>query len=233
MNKSSINECYEYWKNEVNELKDVSNPDKNHPLIYACKPKTIIDLLHNFWSQYVTKTDIILEIGCNSGVNLNYLQTVGYSNLVGIDINKNAIYIMSQLFPETFKKTDLYIGSLGEILPTFQDKSVDVTFSMAVLEHIHPDIEEEVFKNIIRITKKYIVTNEYEDVRDTNRRTFARNYKDIFEKFGCKQKKVIEKCNILPEYGYFFISDNNGKKQIAKNLFRYDEHITRLFEVNK
>lgn len=228
MKKLTKKECLDYWKNNTNKQNTITDL-KNHPIVYACKPKTIIGFIHNFWTPEVSKTDRILEVGCNSGSNINHLYNLGYTNLSGIDINEYAMSYIPSLFPEAFNKTDLYTGSLEEVLPTLKNKSIDVILSMAVLEHIHPDSADEVFENIVRVADKYIITNEYEGHKRTNNRVFERNYKTVFESIGCKQIKVVENPNIQPEYGYFYIKQNN-KLKVIRNVFKYNEHITRMFK---
>lgn len=227
-------ECQDYWRKEAN---DIGNIDKqmniNNPILYANKSKTIIDYLHNFWSPEVSKTDTILELGCNSGANLFHLWNLGYEKLDGIDINEQAIVLMSKLFPDIYTKCGLYIGSLEEMLPTIPDKSIDVTFSIAVLEHIHPESEKEVFSHLVRITKKYIITIE-EEIENLNERIFLRDYKNIIENLGCKQIKHYERTDIEKEVEYLTINyliDGKIKKVGYRNSFGY-EHITpRMFKV--
>ncbi len=221
-------ECHKYWRNDVNKI-DSSSLGCNNPLLYACKPITIVKFLHNFWSPEITTDMSILELGCNSGSNINHLRNLGYTNLTGIDINESAILKMQYLFPETFEKADLYIGSLEEILLTFPDKSFDVTFSIAVLEHIHPDTIHEVCKQTKRITKKYIVTCEDEAEILRKDRVFPRNYKLIFKHIGCKQIKCIPTTGIQQEEGVIYLKEDGNNIKAIKNIFEYSDYTTRMF----
>ncbi len=220
-------ECHSYWKHEVN---DVGNTDKqmniNNPILYACKPPTIITFLDNFWTPEISKTDTILELGCNCGVNLNHLKNIGYKHLIGVDINEQAIYAMQTIFPETFKLADLYIDTIEKILQSIPTKSIDVVFSIAVLEHIHPTVIEEVSKNIVRIAKRYIITSECE-YEETNERVFKHKYKELFETNKCEEVKYNNNNNISEELGYIGIERN-----IFVNSFEYKDYITRMFKVN-
>lgn len=180
MTHYTLQQCYDYWTKEVNEK---GNP--NRPIFYSVKPKGIIDYLYNFWNSYVSKEDIILEPGCNCAVNLHWLYTLGYKNLQGIEINCSAIEEMKKRFPE-YNNFKIYKGALEDILPTIESKSIDVIFTMAVLEHVHTS-KTEAFKEMVRVAKKYIITVEDED---TNQYAmFARKYNKIFENFGCKEIK--------------------------------------------
>ena len=59
---------------------------------------------------------------------------------------------------------------------------------MAVLEHIHPE-STKVFSELVRITKKYLITIENE--KHFHWRSFVREYKKIFESLGLKQLEMI------------------------------------------
>ncbi len=229
-------ECHEYWRNSANSMGSMDNPikDYNNPILYASKPRTIIDYLHNFWTPEVSKNDTILELGCSSGANLNYLRNLGYTNLDGIDINEQAIFLMSNLFPETYEKSGLYIGSLEEILPTIPDKSIDISFSIYTLSHIHSDIIDEISKQISRITKKYVITIENEK-ESINERVFIHDYKHIFERVGCDQIKYTDITKIPQEKVYTGIynpQNIDNQKSIYLHSFDYYDTTPRMFKIN-
>ena len=219
---------HSYWKNEVNTF-----ACDNSPYHYACKPSSIINFLHNFWNPEVQKTDKILELGCNSGANLNHLRNLGYTDLSGIEINKKAIKLMSEIFPDTYSSSNIYIGNIEKTLSQIPDKSIDITFSIATLEHIHPDSEKEVFTEIKRITKKYIVTIEDEDI-SINRidRLFVRNYKHIFGNIGCIEIKHKQKTGIPIEKGSIYINTENEPFILCTD-FEYDIYTSRMFKVEQ
>ena len=65
-------------------------------------------------------------------------------------------------------------------------------FTMAALQHIHPD-SEWVFPEIVRITDTLITV---EDEVATTWLCFSRNYKAIFEKLGMKQIEALSCANV-------------------------------------
>jgi 2-polyprenyl-3-methyl-5-hydroxy-6-metoxy-1,4-benzoquinol methylase len=146
------------------------NPDnRNRPKDYAAHKERSKFLINNVFSKLETqKDDSILEIGCNCGRNLKFLQDEGYTNLTGIDISQEAIDYSKKVYPEL--NAYLIVSPIEEIIDSFKLKSFDVIFTFAVLMHIHQD-SEWVFNRIKRISKKYIVICE--DQR--------RDYKKIFE----------------------------------------------------
>jgi len=129
----------------------------------------------------------ILEIGSNVGRNLNLLLKEGFNNLTGVEINPIAIEYMEKYFPELNERIDIYQSSIENCIKLFSDNQFDLVFTMAVLEHIHPD-SEWIFKEIVRITKGLITI---EDECNQNQRVFKRNYFDIFNKLGMEE--IVER----------------------------------------
>jgi hypothetical protein len=75
-------ECLEFWSSIDN-----SSPSTgNRPEKYSSKKKGILVCLDNFWSPDVKKTDSILEVGCNCGANLYWLNRLGYTALSGVGV---------------------------------------------------------------------------------------------------------------------------------------------------
>ncbi len=161
---------WNYWK----------NPDAaNHPTEYASsgfdRSEKLADTIHKLAGGVQLN---ILEIGCNAGRNLHYIHQLGYHNLNAIEINENAIREYYRSFPDAYKSTKVVIGPVEDAITNFPDKSVDITFTMAVLEHLHTD-SESVFAHMRRITRRWIIT--IEDEHNKTFKHFPRNYKQIFE----------------------------------------------------
>ncbi len=96
----------------------------------------------------------ILEVGCNAGRNLAYLYDHGYTKVEGVEINPYAVDVLRETFPQ-LAGTTVHIGAAGETLPKFADDAFDLVYTMAVLEHIHPD-ESTVFDDMARIGKQVL-----------------------------------------------------------------------------
>ncbi len=99
--------------------------------------------------------DRILEVGCNLGLQLKYLQKIGYKNLYGIDVQKRIIKKSHELFPniETIVASALSIP--------FDDKCFDLVFTSGVLIHIAPENIVQVMSEIVRVSRRYIWGFEY------------------------------------------------------------------------
>lgn len=174
--KKSLNDIHEYWKH------------KSEPETYI-KPKKRSEFLGKYVKKYAKSPDSILEIGCNVGRNLNYLYQEGYHKLTGIEISDEAVKLLKKTYPAMAKQAEIICSPIEEIIQTIPESNYHLAFTMAVLEHIHPD-SEWVFEEIARVTGQYLITIEAEEAE--NWRLFPRNYRKVFEQYGLKQ---IEESN--------------------------------------
>ena len=192
-------ECQEYWKSITN------TSSANRPSEYAAKSQEIVQFLHQFWAPHIGTEDIILELGCNCGANLNGLLCRGYKHLHGMEINETAISQMKCSFPDLAGIATILVGSLEELLPKAPTAGVDVIFTMAVLIHIHPR-SNYLFDEMVRVARKYICVVENETANCAY--VFSRNYRRVFERLGCSHvKSVLITKSAFPEtpsgyYGY-------------------------------
>lgn len=174
---------HRFWKQDspiLNKAEGYINPNYKSEFLYSFLPK----LEHSL---------PIIELGCNVGRNLNYLFTKGFYNLSGVEINEHAVKLMEETYPEFYRQATIYNDSIEVTIKKIPEKSFELVFTMAVLEHIHPS-SEFIFNEMIRISKKYIITVE-DEVNDSHRHK-ARNYKKIFENLGTKE---IKSSNQLPK----------------------------------
>jgi SAM-dependent methyltransferase len=87
----------------------------------------------------------IIELGCNSGKNLEILRKQGYKDLTGIDVNKYAFEHMKKVYPELYKITTKKIGLIENITDTM-DNIYDLSFTIAVLIHIDSKERSKIYK---------------------------------------------------------------------------------------
>lgn len=175
-------ECLEFWSS----INNTSASDGNHPEKYALKDRGIVDVLHAFWSPQVQLTHSILELGCNAGGNLHWLNELGFHSLRGVEINMNAVRQLRESFPELSRKLQLEEDDIESALGKMRDNSVDVIFTMGVAMHIHPK-DNRIFSEIFRVAAKYICTVEPETANSNY--VFARNYRRVYERLGAAQLK--------------------------------------------
>lgn len=166
---------HSYWKNP---------PSQNRPERYLVKKNSgnIVSLA----LKYSPPPSAVLEVGCNVGRNLFNLWSNGYRDLSGVEINPDALKVMRSSYPELDTAT-AYPGQVEEIILKLPDGGYDLIFSMAVLCHIHPD-SEFIFGEMVRCTKKYIITIEDEVCRTS--RHCPRSYDSVFVPLGMKELEV-------------------------------------------
>lgn len=103
------------------------------------------------------------EFGCNVGMNIKE-----FPNHYGIDINRDAI--------EEGRKRgiNVYYGDEKE-LNVMPDNSYDLVLTSSVLDHVPEENFKEIFENLKRITRRYLVCLETNDEIDID--LFAHDYK--------------------------------------------------------
>lgn len=172
--KLKIKECHDYWRNP---------PDENRPSRYASKQSAgiVVDMVN----KHLNTSAMILELGCNVGLNLRCLYENGYLELAGVEINSEAVDYMRTLWPEM--QFPIYEGSIEEHISNLP--FYDLVFTKAVLCHIHDD-SEWIFEKMVQRTK-YILTVE-DELTFKSRRHFCRNYRDVFEGLGMEQIDYVE-----------------------------------------
>jgi 2-polyprenyl-3-methyl-5-hydroxy-6-metoxy-1,4-benzoquinol methylase len=152
--------------------------------------------------RYVNRDAKILEIGCNVGRNLNALFLSGFRNLEGVEISESAVQLLNQSYPEMASRTRIHNEPVEEIISKFGNGAFDLVFTMAVLEHIHPD-SAWIFAEMARITNAFLVT--VEDERGVSWRHFPRDYKKVFEPLRMRQIEAID-CREVDGLGSSFFA---------------------------
>jgi pseudaminic acid biosynthesis-associated methylase len=137
--------------------------------------------LNELFLKDIPKDIKILEVGTNIGNQLLHLQSMGFTNLYGIEIQDRAINYAKH-------RTDNLNIIKGDALDIpFKDGFFDLVFTHGVLIHISPSNIEQAISEIYRVSNKYIFGLEY----------FAENYTDI-EYRG--EKNIMWKTNFMKLY---------------------------------
>ena len=97
----------------------------------------------------------ILEVGCNTGMQLMGLQSQGFTNLYGIELQAYAV----EKAREFVRGVNILQGS-GFDLP-FKDNFFDVTCTNGVLIHIAPTDLPRIMGEMVRCSRRYIWGFEY------------------------------------------------------------------------
>lgn len=97
----------------------------------------------------------ILEVGCNTGMQLANLKSMGFTSLYGIELQDYAV----QKAKDYTQGINIIQGSAFDI--PFKDKFFDLVFTSGVLIHISPENLPGVFSEMYRCSKKYLWGFEY------------------------------------------------------------------------
>ena len=108
----------------------------------------------------------ILEVGCNTGMQLRCLQDMGYKDIYGIELQQ---YAVEQAKSHT-ENINIIQGS-GFDLP-FRDGFFDMVCTNGVLIHIAPKDHHKIMDEMYRTSSKFICGFEYysEETKDINYR---------------------------------------------------------------
>lgn len=190
----------------------------DNPDTYSKEDKSLPELFRDVL-PYLSKDSKILEIGCNVGRSLNYLHGLGYHDLTGIEIGQVALDKAKVFFPEMAKTSTLICGNAPEVLKTLKSASYDLVFCHSVLVNI-PLKYNYIFKEMARISKKYILILENEG----SLFAYTRDFKRMFERNGMKMivlKIFTGACEKLAvEYDKEIIFSNNTIRLFTKDNSR-------------
>ncbi|HST56591.1 MAG TPA: class I SAM-dependent methyltransferase [Solirubrobacteraceae bacterium] len=208
----SAGRCQEFWAT-------LGHDDRfNAPADYAIKRTEIVDFMHELWTPEVSPGDSVLEVGSNAGANLERLRTLGYRDLRGIEINPTAIAELRRAFPQLAETATIQQGAVEQVLRAIPSGAVDVVFAMAVLHHIHPH-SHGVFAEMVRIAHRHVCVIEPE--QEVSHYIFARNYRRVFERLGCRQLRAVE----ISPLSFPGITD------VYRGSYDYHGYTARLFSV--
>lgn len=153
------------WESEFGKdylQRNLFNPDELENL-YINRYGFSKTQLNNDFLNDIPKDAKILEVGTNIGNQILHLQTMGFTNLYGIEIQDRAINFAKH------RADNLNIIKGDALDIPFKDNFFDVVFTHGVLIHISPENINSVLKEIYRVSKKYIWGLEY----------FAEEYTEI------------------------------------------------------
>ena len=201
----NVIDLHAYWKDPTRYGE--KNNFNNEEDYFKCPERS--EKLVELFKGYIGEGSKILELGCNVGRNLHYLYQAGYHNLTGIDINSKALQLGKEHYPEL---ADRFIcGEIGEVLEMCYPEEFDVIFTMAVLEHIHPQQMRYLADKIGITAKDYVITCEDESAIFW--RAFSYNYKKLFEYIGFKELESFQ----LPCTNTI---DNSGNFTLTYRVFK-------------
>lgn len=154
----------------------------------------------------------VLEVGCNIGNKLALLYKLGYKDLTGVEPQNGAIKLGKKRYPFIkFRQGTIFK------LP-FNNSSFDLVFTSGVLIHIAPVDLRLAVKEILRVSRKFVLGFEYYSPRPTE--VSYRGKTDLLWKRDFKEfyLSVEPNLNIIYSQKYFHKS-GGGDKRLQSEIF--------------
>lgn len=144
------------------------------------------------------KPTSILEVGCGFGRNIKYLIDNNYpaEKITGIDISSQMIKQAKKFINN--KKVSLVVGECNNL--PFKDNSFDMVLIHGVFMHIKPEVIDESIKEVIRVSKKYII--QVEQNFDGNEFTFIHAYEKLYKKNRVKIIELKKRNDLMLDFIY-------------------------------
>lgn len=166
----SREELFDHWTSPT--------PDGGDPTIMPAhehRSRALVKLLTD-----VDRDVKVLEVGCNVGRNLAHLHAAGFHSLEGLEINPHAVARLRETYPQ-LEGCTIHVGAAEDRLPGIPDRAYGLVFTMAVIEHIHPD-SAAVFDEMTRICDRRLLA--IEPVANSSARQFPYDVPALFTARG-------------------------------------------------
>lgn len=196
-----------YDRERLLEFWSQDHPVDNDPAGYIAGRPRSEAVVSRLAAQGLT-SGRVLEVGCNVGRNLDVLRAAGFE-VEGIEINRRAIDLMARHHPQ-LAASNIHEGAAEDILPTL-DGPYDVVMTMAVLEHIHPDVIDLIADQMARLGE-WILT--VEPFGHLSSRQFPHDVERLFTSRGMRQVDVVP----MPE-----LVEDEAVDDYALRLFRSEQ----------
>ena len=138
--------------------------------------------------KYQVENKKILDLGCGTGRNSNYLAELG-NKVIGIEISRSALLIAKARALEISLDVDYRLGDIGEKYD-ISDNSIDIVLDITSSNSLNENGRENYLKEVHRVMK----TSGYFFVR-------------ALAKDGNKNVKNLLKQNPGPEYDTYIIKE--------------------------
>ena len=188
------------------------------PAYYAYYgPNETSEIVRSVLERRVGTDASVLELGCSSGRHLSHLLDGGFHDLSGIDVNDDAVDVMTDAYPDLAAEGTFYLAAIEDVVADFADDQFDAVYSVQTLQHLHPDVAW-VFDELVRIAGELLVTVENEseaaDRDDEADRSddppvshvndefplYHRNWGEVFSARGCRELDVASEIGVdIPE----------------------------------
>lgn len=152
-----ITEQINFWSGRDGNSYTDRNPQSVKELdgLYKKQYGVLRTAMNRKFLSGISKDVKILEVGANIGLQLELLRKMGFTNLLGIEVNEYAVEAAKKIHP----KIDIIKGSAFDL--PFKKNYFDLVFTSGVLIHIAPKDVKKATKEIVRVSGGYIWGMEY------------------------------------------------------------------------
>jgi len=145
----------------------------------------------------------VLEVGFNEGTNLRMIHNVSPEvKICGIELHENAFHFAKSVLPEDSK---LVLGNMYDLQDYFEENEVDLLFTMGVIIHVPPGMNQYLAEVFSYISKKYIIHIEDHDAGNDGAKISAQDLRWIHS-----YTKMYENINCKIRIGHDPVVDANG-----------------------
>jgi SAM-dependent methyltransferase len=129
----------------------------------------------------------ILEVGCNVGRNLAYLVDAGFTDVTGVEINQRAVGLLRENYPQ-LANSPIHVGAAEDVLPRLPGP-FELIFTMAVLNHIHPQ-STTVFDEIARLSRSVLAVEFAPVHKGVTDHQYPYDLQRTFERRGMRLRSI-------------------------------------------
>lgn len=167
--------------------------------------------------KYKLEDRVILDLGCGTGRNANYLAEKGNS-LIGIEISKTAINLAKERARELGVEVDYRLGDIGEPY-NIDDNSVDVVLDVTSSNSLNEEGREIYLNEVNRILKnggyffvRALAKDGNKNVKNLLKTSHGREYDTYLIKEIGLTERVFSRDDFVKMYSKFFKILNLEKK---------------------
>ncbi len=193
-------------------------------------------VLKYYMQQYSAPHQRVLDVGCGTGKNMDFLKSLGYINVQGIDYSREAI--------EFCHKRNLKQAQVGSITNiAFADNSFDVVYCMDVLGCLDEADRNLAVAELLRVLKPgglfmansaslNIFRSQHDDVGNIKIRFNKQNIRSLFKGFDDGLKKLTYRVFLLSPFVLAFKAGKNFLRFIRPGKESKSDQIIFPFGIN-
>jgi len=159
--------------------------------------------------KYQVEDKNILDLGCGTGRNSNYLAKEG-GNVIGIDISKTALLIAKERAEELGLRVGYRLGDIGENYD-IKDESIDIILDVTSSNSLDDEGRENYLREMSRVLRKggfVFVRALCKDGDDNAKKLLKENPGEEYDTYKIKEmgltERVFSKADFMATYGKYF-----------------------------